>query len=100
MADAEQTYDDSRARGLADLLRQLAERIRELDTNGRLLADAPGLMALLGTVRSELFHYEVRCTYDSPEIAEHRRIVADAGDRAFEPEPPDDDEPWRPAAGA
>ena len=31
-----------------------------------------------GDVRSELFHYEVRVTYDTPEIAEHRRIVQDA----------------------
>jgi len=29
-------------------------------------------------VRSELFHYEVRVTYDSPEVAENRRIVREA----------------------
>ena len=27
-------------------------------------------MRLIGDVRSELFHYEVRITYDTPEIAE------------------------------
>jgi hypothetical protein len=35
-------------------------------------------MRLIGDVRSELFHYEVRITYDTPEIAESRRIVREA----------------------
>lgn len=35
-------------------------------------------MRLIGDVRSELFHYEVRATYDTPEVAENRRIVSDA----------------------
>ena len=35
-------------------------------------------MRLIGDVRSELFHYEVRVTYDTPEIAESRRIVREA----------------------
>ena len=29
-------------------------------------------------MRSELFHYEVRVTYDTPEVAESRRVVDDA----------------------
>jgi hypothetical protein len=99
VADAEQTYDDDRADGLAELLRQLALRIQNLDAQGRLLADAPGLMDLLGRVRSELFHFEVRCTYDTPEIAEHRRIVADATEPA-EIDPPEEDEPWRASPGS
>jgi hypothetical protein len=74
----EQTYDDGRARNLEALLRALAERIQELDGQGRLLEQAGELMKLIGDVRSELFHYEVRVTYDTPEIAEHRRIVSDA----------------------
>jgi hypothetical protein len=74
----EQTYDDGRARNLEALLRALAERIRELDGQGRLLEQAGELMRLIGDVRSELFHYEVRVTYDTPEIADHRRIVRDA----------------------
>src|SRR5206468_12658942 len=80
MADQqdEQTYDDGRARNLEALLRALAERIQELDGEGRLLEQAGELMKLIGDVRSELFHYEVRVTYDTPEIAEHRRIVSDA----------------------
>lgn len=78
MADPEQTYDDSRAQNLEDMLRSLARRIRELDDNGRMLEHAGELMRLIGDIRSELFHYEVRATYDSPETAERRRIVEQA----------------------
>ncbi|HYC50226.1 MAG TPA: hypothetical protein VEB19_03865 [Gemmatimonadaceae bacterium] len=78
MSQPEQTYDEGRARNLEALLRALAERIRELDREGRLLEQAGELMQLTGDIRSELFHYEVRITYDTPEIAENRRIVADA----------------------
>jgi hypothetical protein len=74
----EQTYDEGRARNLEALLRALAARILELDAQGRLLAQAAELMRLVGDVKSELFHYEVRATYDTPEIAESRRIVRDA----------------------
>jgi hypothetical protein len=75
---ADQTYDDGRARNLEALLRALAERIRELDAEGQLLARPGELTKLLGEVRSELFHYEVRATYDTPEVADSRRIVNDA----------------------
>ncbi len=78
MADGEQTYDDERARNLERMLRALADRIRELGDQGELLARAPELMRLVGDIKSELFHYEVRITYDTPEVAENRRIVADA----------------------
>jgi len=78
MAEQDQTYDDGRARNLEALLRALAGRITELDSQGRLLSEAGELLRLIGDVRSELFHYEVRITYDSPELAEHRRIVQDA----------------------
>lgn len=74
----DQTYDDGRARNLEALLRALAERIIELDTRGNLLGGAAEISRLLGDVRSELFHYEVRATYDTPEVAESRRIVNDA----------------------
>jgi uncharacterized protein (DUF849 family) len=73
--EQEQTYDDGRARNLEAMLRVLAERIRELDVRGELLVNAGELMKLIGDIRSELFHYEVRITYDTPEIAESRRIV-------------------------
>jgi hypothetical protein len=76
--DLEQTYDDGRARNLEAILRALAERIRELDQQGGLLANASELTKLLGEARSELFHYEVRATYDTPEVADSRRIVNDA----------------------
>ncbi|MDB4884990.1 MAG: hypothetical protein JWN79_428 [Gemmatimonadetes bacterium] len=75
---SEQTYDDGRARTLAQLLRTLADRIRELDAQGRLLSNPAELTRLVGDVKSELFHYEVRATYDTPEVAESRRIVNDA----------------------
>jgi hypothetical protein len=75
---SDQTYDDGRARNLEQILRALAERIRELDGEGKLLANASELTNLLGEARSELFHYEVRATYDTPEVADSRRIVNDA----------------------
>lgn len=78
MSEPEQTYDEGRVRNLKALLRALSDRIRELDRQGRLLDEAGELMKLIGDVRSELFHYEVRATYDTPEVAENRRIVADA----------------------
>jgi hypothetical protein len=78
MSQPEQTYDDGRARNLEALLRALAQRILELDREGRLLEGAGELMKLTGDVRSELFHYEVRVTYDTPEVAENRRIVAES----------------------
>ena len=75
---SEQTYDDGRARNLEALLRALAGRITELDQRYELLKHAGELIKLIGDVRSELFHYEVRVTYDTPDIAESRRIVEDA----------------------
>jgi hypothetical protein len=83
--EQEQTYDEGRARNLEAMLRALAERIRELDSQGRLLEQASDLMRLIGDVRSELFHYEVRITYDTPEIAESRRIVRQAQQEDGEP---------------
>ena len=74
----DQTYDAGRAKNLEALLRTLAERIMALDERGELLHHAGELMRLLGDVRSELFHYEVRATYDTPEVAESRRIVSQA----------------------
>jgi len=44
-----------------------------------------GAAKLLGNARSELFHYEVRSTYDTPEVAESRRIVDEAQRRLDEP---------------
>ena len=75
---SDQTYDDGRARNLEAMLLALAERIRELQASGKLLANASELTRLIGEVRSELFHYEVRATYDTPDVAESRRIVSEA----------------------
>jgi hypothetical protein len=50
----------------------------------------------MGDARSELFHYEVRSTYDTPEVADSRRIVEEAQRQdSFPPDDPEDDEPWR-----
>ena len=93
---SEEVYGPERAQRLVALLRALAERIRELDRSGRIFEAAPELQKLLGNARSELFHYEVRSTYDTPEIAESRRIVEEAmgggGDGRDDPE---DEEPWQ-----
>lgn len=93
----DQVYGPERARQLLTLLRSLARRIQDLDREGRLLESAPELQRLLGNARSELFHYEVRSTYDTPEIAESRRIVEEAKRRLEELhlDDPDDDEHWR-----
>ena len=96
MSEHEETYDRGRPEQLMKLLRDLANRIQELDRLDALLASVPELQRRLGDVRSELFHYEVRSTYDTPEAAEHRRIV-DQAKRAdpFTNDNPEDDEPWR-----
>ena len=75
---SDQTYDEGRARNLEALLVNLAQRIHELHDTGALLRHTGELTRLLGDIRSELFHYEVRATYDTPEVAESRRIVAEA----------------------
>jgi hypothetical protein len=84
---SDETYDQERARKLEGLLRALSDRILELDKRGSLLSNATELMRLVGDVKSELFHYEVRATYDTPEVAESRRIVQDAKK--------DTDDPWQ-----
>lgn len=96
MAEHDEVYDDARADRLAGMLRELAERIRSLDRAGRLLKGGPDLLRLLGDIRTELFHYEVRSTYDTPDVAENRRIVEESqrSDALF-PDDPEDDEPWR-----
>lgn len=84
MSDPEQTYDRARARNLEALLATLAERIQALQAEGALLRHAGELNRLLGDVRSELFHYMVRVTYDTPEVAESRRVVREAREASSE----------------
>ena len=92
----EQTYGDARRRRLVELLRRIAARITELEDHDALLAAGPELQKLLGDARTELFHYEVRSTYDTPEVAESRRIVDEARRRRDDLDlEPGDDEPWR-----
>lgn len=96
MAEHDEVYGKDRADRLADLLRALASRIQELDRTGQLLRSGPELMRLMGDARSELFHYEVRLTYDTPEVADNRRIVEEAQrPDSFLPDDPEDEEPWR-----
>ena len=75
---SEPVYDNNRAERLIELLRALAARIRELEADDDLLLAGPELIKLMGDARSELFHYEVRHTYDTPEVADNRRIVEQA----------------------
>src|ERR671923_1253143 len=96
MAEHDEVYGKERAQRLAALLRALAARIQELDQAGQLLRGAPELLRLMGDARSELFHYEVRSTYDTPEVADSRRIVEDAQSQdPFTNDDSEDDEPWR-----
>jgi len=99
---SEQTYGDGRARNLEAMLVALAERIQMLKNEGKLLDHAGEIMKLIGDVRSELFHYEVRITYDTPEVAESRRLVDEAKSDAEDTDnkwqktdwtPDEDDEP-------
>jgi hypothetical protein len=97
----DQIYTDERARRLVELLRGLGARIRAL-ADEDLLAAGPELMKMMGDARSELFHYEVRATYDTPQTAESRRIVNDArrGGEAldfgtgYDPDDAEGREPW------
>jgi hypothetical protein len=92
----DETYGREREKKLVELLRGLGARIAILKNDADLLAAGPELMKLMGDARSELFHYEVRATYDSPEAVESRRIVEEALRKSqnlnFDS---DEDEPWR-----
>ncbi len=93
----DETYDPERARQLIEMLRALAQRIQDLDRRGDLLGESSELLRAMGDIRSELFRYEVRQTFDSPEVAEHRRIVDDAA-RGWSPDTEGEDsgeDPWR-----
>lgn len=93
---SEPTYDDTRRKRLVELLRSLAARIEGLTDDETLLAAGPELIRLMGDARSELFHYEVRSTYDTPEVAESRRIVEQARKQLESPDLGDEeDKPWR-----
>lgn len=96
MDQHDEVYDAGRIAELRKMLLGLARRILELEQSGRLLQQVPELLRRMGDLRSELFHYEVRSTYDTPEIAEHRRLVEDAREQQDILSPdPEDDEPWR-----
>ena len=95
----DQTYDSGRAGRLVALLRALAARIAALREDRELLDAGPELLKMMGDARSELFHYEVRVTYDAPGAAESRRIVEQARRQieslTFDDPADQEDEPWR-----
>ncbi len=96
MTDDDEVYGEARARRLEELLRSITERLMDLDDRGELLDHAADLIKLFGEARSELFRYEVRSTYDSPELAERRRLVEDAkAPPDFQTTDDEDDQPWR-----
>ncbi len=88
----DQTYGDERAGRLMALLKALAARIEALKVHDDLSAAGPELIRLMGDARSELLHYEVRSTYDSPEMIESRRIVEQARKSADRLDLPSSDE--------
>jgi len=92
----DETYDPKRVEQLLAMLRDLARRISALDAEGRLLEEVPALLKQLGDVRTELFRYEVRTTFDTPEVAEHRRIVdeAEAGWSPDDEQDSDEEDGW------
>jgi hypothetical protein len=94
---SDETYDPARITQLLGMLRSLAARIQQLDAEGRLLQETPALLRELGEIRRELFQYEVRSTFDTPDVAESRRIVDQARDAWVPEDEPDEDEeePWR-----
>ena len=97
MDQHDEIWGRERSERLELLLREFADQIRRLDQDGKLLTDVPALLRALGDIRSELFHYEVRSTYDSPEVARSLEIIEEArskSDTLFDDEP-EDDEPWR-----
>jgi hypothetical protein len=98
MSEHDEVYGAERMERLIEALRALAGRIRELDGRRELLEAAPELLERMGHLRSELFHYEVRSTYDTPEVAENRRIIEEAQTPPdfVNPFDPEDEEPWRP----
>ncbi len=75
---SDDVYGEERARQLVRLLRALAERIEYLEDDNDLLGAGPELLELMGDARRELFRYEVRATFDTPEVARSRRIVEQA----------------------
>ena len=95
----DQTYDPERAARLVALLRALAARIAALSDDRTLLAAGPELLKMMGDARSELFHFEVGITYDTPVVADSRRIVDQARQQSesltFDDAEDEEDEPWR-----
>ncbi|MDH5643113.1 MAG: hypothetical protein OEY63_02845 [Gemmatimonadota bacterium] len=99
----DEVYGDQRADQLLALLRLLAARINALENASDLSQAVGPLLKMLGDVRSELFNLEVRATFDTPEVAESRRIVDEAKGQelelpsfdGFTEEDPEERDSWR-----
>jgi len=72
---------------------RLAQLIRKLDEEGKLLEAAPRLIHYMGNLRAQLFEYEVRHTgrllprpEDVPEVLEAKRIIEEAARQMEESE--------------
>ena len=82
---------------------RLAQLIRKLDEEGRLLEASPRLIRYMGNLRAQLFEYEVRHTGrllprpDVPEVLEAKRIIEEAA-RRMEDSEQLSDRPWSPEA--
>lgn len=94
---SEPTYEHDSPVRLVALLRAIATRIRDLERDEDLLAAGPELLKMLGDARSELFRFEVRVTYDTPEVAESRRLVEQAKKQSEQVDFRDTErnDPWR-----
>jgi hypothetical protein len=82
-----------RQQQLLELLRQLADRIHDLDSVDGMLEASAELDRLLGTARSEIAHLDVLPS--DFRAADHQRIVDDARQASTSFDQPGDDLPWR-----
>ena len=96
------TYDEITPEELTASLVRAARLVLELEEEGLLLAETPGLLELFGELRQMLFAFEVRCTGNlvppepdqgeseedrdgrDPGIDESLRIVREALERELE----------------
>lgn len=81
---------------------RLAQLIRKLDEEGKLLEASPRLIRYMGNLRAQLFEYEVRHTgrllprpEDVPEVLEAKRIIEEAA-RQMEESEQQSGRPWSP----
>lgn len=81
-----------RQQQLLELLRQLADRIQDLDSVDGMLEASAELDRLLGTARSEIAHLDAQ---PADFRSDHDRIVDEARQASSFFDQPGDDSPWR-----